>query len=82
MIVPWHGRATPLCALGLEKESEMKTQRAFCLGELVGLVPHEEELGKDGQVVVNSLCVHLLVNPCGDGGLSYAASCGHTPFAA
>ena len=55
--------------LRLEKESEKKTQRALCLEELVGLALHEEELGKNGQVVVNSLRMHLLVNP-GDGGLT------------
>ena len=41
----WHGRMTPLCALS-DWKSEIKTQRAFCLEALVGLVPHKEELGK------------------------------------
>ena len=44
-IGPWHGRTTLLCALG-DWKSEIKTQRALCLEALVGLAPHEEELGK------------------------------------
>ena len=63
-------------------ESETKTQRALCLEVLVGLAPHEEELGKNERVVVNILLTHSLANPIGEGGLTMIASSGHTPFAA
>ena len=59
----------PVMCLRLEKESEKENQRTVCLERLVGLALHKEELGKNGQVVVNSLCTHLLVN-LGDGGSS------------
>ena len=60
--MPWHGCATPICALGVE-ESEIETQRALCLEVLVGLAPQEEELGKNEYTVVNNLCTHVLSNP-------------------
>ena len=67
--MPWHGRATPICALGVEK-SETETQRTLCLEVLVGLAPHEEELGKNEYTVVNILHTHALPNPDVDGGLT------------
>ena len=71
-ILPWHGRTTPLCALGDEK-SEIEAQRTLCLEALVGLAPHEEELGKSGYTEVSNLRSHVLSNP-GDGGSSVIAS--------
>ena len=47
----------------------MKIQRALCLEALVGLAPHEEELGKNECTKVNNLHLHALSNP-GDGGSS------------
>ena len=47
------------------KKSEMKAQRTLCLEALVGLAPHEEELGKSEYTVVNNLCTHVLSNPDG-----------------
>ena len=51
-----------MCLRFKESEKE-KTQRMLCLEGLVGLVPNEEDLGKNEQVVVNCLHMHLLVNP-------------------
>ena len=48
----------------------MKTQRALCLEALVGLAPHEEELGKNGYTEVNNLHSRVLLNPIADGGLT------------
>ena len=44
-LVPWHGRATPLCALGEERNLKIKPKER-CLKKLVSLAPHKEELGK------------------------------------
>ena len=51
------------CFFFFKKKSEMRAQRTLCLEALVGLAPHEEELGKDERVVVNILRTHLLANP-------------------
>ena len=51
-----------MCLRYLEK-AEMKTQRVLCLEVLVGLAPHEEELGKDGYTEVNNLLSRVLLNP-------------------
>ena len=48
----------------------MKTQRSLCLEALVGLAPHEEELGKNEYTVVNTLRTRVLSNPDVDGGLT------------
>ena len=79
-VVLRHGCMTPLCALSVWK-SEMKTQRVLCLEALVGLAPHEEELGQNERVVVNSLLMHSLANPVGEGGLTMIASSGCTSIA-
>ena len=42
----------------------------LCLEALVGLAPHEEELGKNGYSEVNNLCSRVLVKPFADGGLT------------
>ena len=42
----------------------------LCLEALVGLAPHEEELGKDGYTEVNNLLSCVLPNPIADGGLT------------
>ena len=70
--MPWHGRTTPICALGIGK-SEIETQRALCLEVLVGLAPHEEELRKNEYTVVNTLRTRVLSNPDVDGGLPYGS---------
>ena len=69
MIVPWHGHATPLCALGFRKNPEKETQRTLCFKELVSLAPQKEELEKDEYTVVSNLRTCVLANP-GDGALT------------
>ena len=71
---------TPICALGVEN-SEMKTQRTLCLEVLVGLAPHEEELGRNGYTVVNILRTRVLLNPDCRWRVALTTSCGLTPFA-
>ena len=69
-VVPWHGRTTPLSALG-DEGSEIKAQRTLCLEALVGLAPHEEELGKNEYTEVSNLCSCVLSNPVCRWGVDY-----------
>ena len=51
-------------------KSEIETQRATCLQQLVGLVTDEEGLGENECSVVNSLRARALAKPVVDGGLT------------